>query len=727
MSSTHTAFATCPKGLESLLLGELCELGALETKETVAGIHFEASLAVLYGICLWSRLANRIHLRLTSFDFHSEVELYEGALQVEWDEHLSPDATFSVDCTGTSGGITDTRFGALRVKDAVADYFRERIGRRPSVNTASPDIRLRARLHNSRATLSLDLSGESLHRRGYRTEGGVAPLKENLASALLLRANWPEIASGGGALIDPLCGSGTLLVEACHMAMGIAPGLARDRWGFDAWLGHIPKVWRDLREQAQTQCDAAMSDSWPDLVGYDADSKALHNARRNIERAGLSTRIKVYHKPLAELSRPTHKPFKPGLVLSNPPYGVRLGNEAGLVSLYRTLGTALKTEFLGWQAGVITGNPELGKTMGLRAHKQYRFYNGPIPSRLLLFDIAPAAFVGPPTTTQIDPCKSELKLSKGSEMFANRLKKNLKRLKKWRERTATQCYRLYDADMPEYAVAVDIYADWVHVAEYQAPAGVAEEAADQRLRDVLFAIPQVLDVPAEQVVLKQRRKQRGREQYTPSGGKRELLEVREGEARLQVNLKDYLDTGLFLDHRLLRVELGQRAKDASFLNLFCYTATATVHAALGGAARSTSVDMSTTYLDWARRNLRLNAIDESAHVLVRANCLQWLKEHDERYDIILLDPPTFSNSKRMEETFDVQRDHDELVRDAMGRLAENGLLVFTTHRRRFDLSPGLAEDFVVEDASRTFRDEDFSRSRQTHSVLMIRHAASGSR
>ena len=722
MDNARQAFATCPKGLESLLLEELRSLGADALKETVAGVGFAADIRVLYRICLWSRLANRVHLQLARFEFRSEAELYAGAREIDWAEHMDVDTSFAIDCTGSGGGIDNSRYGALRVKDALADYFRAEVGRRPSVDAVSPGIRVHVRLRNLSALISLDLSGDSLHRRGYRTEGGVAPLKENLASALLIRAGWPQIALESGALIDPLCGSGTLLVEACQIAMGIAPGLIRAQWGFDAWLGHVPRVWSDVIGQAREQQASAMSDKWPDIIGYDGNNQALHNARRNIERANLSSRIKVYHKPLEEFSRPTHKPFKPGLVIANPPYGIRLGNEAELVSLYRRIGMVLKTEFCGWQAGLITGNPELGKTMGLRASKQYRFYNGPIPSRLLLFDVTEQNFVGRPADDSAAAPQAPLQLSKGAQMFANRLSKNLKRLRKWQKRSNTECYRLYDADMPEYAVALDIYADWVHVAEYRAPVGVAEESATQRLRDVMIAIPEALGVAPERVVLKQRAQQRGTSQYAERSHQRELLKVREDPALFQVNLNDYLDTGLFLDHRLLRRELGRLAEGQSFLNLFCYTATATVNAALGGASHTTSVDMSSTYLDWARRNFALNGLDTAKHELVRADCTDWIENQKYRYDIVLLDPPTFSNSKRMDGTFDVQRDHGELIKKAMNCVKQKGLLIFTTHRRRFELDTLISSHFSVEDVAREYIDEDFARSRQTHGVWHIKHS-----
>src|SRR5690606_34305272 len=258
------------------------------------------------------------------------------------------------------------------------------------------------------------------------------------------------------------------------------------------------------------------------------------------------------------------------------------------------------------------------------------------------------------------------------------------------------CYRLYDADMPEFAVAVDLYDGWAHVQEYAAPASVSEDKAQARLQDVLVALPQVLGTPAERVVLKQRQRQTGKQQYERMDRRGEFLTVQEGQVRLLVNLTDYLDTGLFLDHRPMRLRIAEEARGKRFLNLFCYTASATVHAAVGGARRTTSVDLSKTYLDWARRNLALNGLSD----------LHQLVQDRGEYDLIVLDPPTFSNSKRMDDVFDVQRDHVQLLDMAMARLAPGGVLYFSNNFRRFKLDPALEEKYQVEDISAQTLDKD---------------------
>jgi 23S rRNA (guanine2445-N2)-methyltransferase / 23S rRNA (guanine2069-N7)-methyltransferase len=721
MSELHTAFATCPKGIEALLRQELDELGARDSRETVAGVQFRAETGDLYRICLWSRLANRILLSLAELDMPDDTALYEGVKAIRWQDHMTPEVTFAMDFTGRTPAIRNSQYGALKAKDALVDGFRERCGRRPSVDTVAPGLRINIRARGERATVSLDLCGESLHRRGYRRAGGAAPVKENLAAALLLRADWPAIAAAGGTLLDPLCGSGTLLIEGAWMAMGIATGLQRERWGFDHWLGHDPDAWRDVKDAAVALRDDAMSRSWPDFMGYDADGGALKGATQNIAAAGLEGRVRVYRKELGHLVRPTHKVLVPGLVIANPPYGERLGDEASLVHLYRCLGDRLKTEFDGWRGALFTGNPELGRTMGLRAVKQYRLWNGPIAARLLLFDIRSSHHVGTKHTADAHTGAVPAALGAGAEMFANRLRKNLKHLARWKRQQGIDCYRLYDADMPEYAVAVDVYGEWVHVAEYRAPADIDPAAAERRLRDVMSAIPAVLDVAPGRIVVKQRQRQKGKAQYRRQGTRSELQEVVEGDARLLVNLRDYLDTGLFLDHRPLRLALGGLCKGRRFLNLYCYTGAATVHAAVGGARASTSIDLSATYLDWARRNLALNGISESRHNLVREDCQAWLRGNRESFDVILLDPPTFSNSKSTETDLDVQRDHALLIDAAMKNLDPGGLLVFSTNRRGFKLEEGLSDRLAVEDRTAWSLDRDFSRGRPIHQCWFIRH------
>ena len=502
------------------------------------------------------------------------------------------------------------------------------------------------------------------------------------------------------------------------MAADIAPNLRRERWGFSNWLGHVPAIWKKLHAEAEARAAAGLAKPPLWIRGYEADPRLIQPGRNNVERAGLSDWVKIYQGELGSFE-PRPDQNQKGLVISNPPYGERLGDEASLLYLYQNLGERLRQACLGWEAAVFTGAPELGKRMGLRSHKQYAFWNGALPCKLLLIKVQTEQFVTAERRAREDDqqpaneAPQQARLSEGGQMFANRLQKNLKQLGKWARREGVECYRLYDADMPEYAVAVDLYRDWVHVQEYAAPRSVDPDKAQARLLDALAAIPQALGVAQSRVVIKRRERQTGTKQYQRQAAQGEFMEVNEGGVKLLVNLTDYLDTGLFLDHRPLRLRLQREAAGKRFLNLFCYTATATVHAAKGGARSTTSVDLSKTYLDWARRNLALNGFSDK-HRLEQGDVMTWLAEDRGEYELIFIDPPTFSNSKRMEGVFDVQRDHVELLDLAMARLARGGVLYFSNNFRKFQLDESLLARYQVEEISAQTLDPDFARNPKIH-------------
>ena len=344
LSSKLSFLATCPVGLGSVLTAEIAALGAGDVRETPAGVHFTGSLAVAYRACLWSRLANRILLRVSDTVVASADDVYTSARSVRWSEHLSVKTRFSVEFRGQTNFIKNTHFGALKVKDGIVDFFRDRDGTRPSVDPKRPDLRIVAQLSKGRLTLSLDLSGESLHRRGYRLEGGKAPLKENVAAAVLMRAGWSRVAEQGGSLIDPMCGSGTLLIEAAQMAMSIAPGLTRERFGFHGWLGHREDQWRAIRSEADSQKRDALPENI-EIRGYDGDIGAIRKAEENIKRMGLASEVRVRARQLSDVAKPTHRDMGEGLIVVNPPWGERLSTDEAVKKLYAALGRVLHTEF----------------------------------------------------------------------------------------------------------------------------------------------------------------------------------------------------------------------------------------------------------------------------------------------------------------------------------------------------------------------------------------------
>lgn len=724
-TDTYAFLATCPRGIESLVADELASLNAQIERTTVAGVIGRATLSGLYQMCLWSRLANRIILTVAREEsVDSADDVLQAVRKIGWEALMPPHATLRVDFHGRSEGVRHTQFGAQTVKDGVVDRFQAQGMTRPSVDPHRPDTRIYAHLHRNVLTLGIDLSGDSLHMRGYRLQGGKAPLKENLAAALLVRAGWLERARKGEVLVDPMCGAGTLLIEGALMACDTAPNLGRTRWGFEGWQRHDPSVWVPIEREARWRAEAGKRRCRAAFIGQDLDGYVIEAAAANARRAGVDQLMTLTRGDATRLT--ALAPNETGLVITNPPYGERIGDMPALVPLYSELGARLRQHYPGWSVALFTANPELGYRLGMKAHKQYAFRNGALECKLFLFEIRTveqrhAVATEQGRTVEEGDVQEAPALSEGAQMFANRLRKNIKRLSKWRKRSGVQCFRLYDADMPEYALAIDLYGDRAHVQEYVAPKDIDPRQAERRLMEALTVLPQALDIASDRIYLKRRQRQTGKTQYTRQSNSQERFVVEEGKARLWVNLRDYLDTGLFLDHRPVRLMLGEMAKGKRVLNLFCYTATATVHMALGGARESVSVDMSNTYLDWGRDNYELNRIDLRRHRLEREDCLKWLAEDRSQFDLIFLDPPTFSNSKKMEATFDVQRDQIPLINGAMARLASGGTLVFSNNQRRFKLEPSLAEYYDVEEITGKTLDPDFQRRPDIHKVFLIRH------
>jgi 23S rRNA (guanine2445-N2)-methyltransferase / 23S rRNA (guanine2069-N7)-methyltransferase len=712
--------ASAPRGFAELLARELTACGAAQVRERATGVAFSGTLECAYRACLWSRTANRVFLELAQFEARDAPEFYAAVRSIDWAAHLGPGATLACDFSGRHPAITHTHFGALKLKDGIVDALRATTGARPDVARERPAVRVHAHAHGATITVSIDLSGDSLHRRGYRGAAGQAPLKENVAAGVLLRAGWPELAAQGAQFLDPLCGSGTLCIEAALIAAERAPGFGRDYFGFLNWRAHDAALWARLREEAGSRARADPATP-PMLRGTDRDPLAIRNARDNALRAGVERWLSFETGLLSEATPPSpgDRPVQ-GLLCTNPPYGVRLQDRESARAVHRELGVVLRERFQGWNAAVLTAAPELGKELGLRAWRTHRAWNGAIECRLLRIRVEPESAREP---GMLGKGTAGLKDTAGAKMFANRLAKNLKRLRGWAEREGITCYRLYDADMPEYAFAIDLYRvieldeTWLYVQEYAAPAEIEREAVRRRGGEVLATLPEVSGVAPERIRMRTRRRTRRGEQYQRVDEQGHFHLVTEGGLQFRVNFEDYLDTGIFLDHRMTRARLRAAACGRHFLNLFAYTGTATVYAAAGGALTTTSVDMSRTYLEWAQRNLAANGLAGKAHAFVQADCRQWLQDAARaaaRYQLVFLDPPTFSNSKRMEGVLDIERDHPELI-DACARLlAPGGLIVFSTNAQRFRLQETLRERYAIRDVSAATLPKDFERNPRIH-------------
>ena len=753
-------FASCSKGLEYLLVDEVIALGAHATA-AVAGVNATGSLVDAQRAMLWSRVASRVLWPVTEFECPDEAALYAGVAEVDWTAHIAPGHTLAVDAHVGGSAITHARFAAQRVKDAVVDTLRQATGTRPDVDVDAPDVRLHLVVRKARATVSIDLAGGPMHRRGWRLAQGDAPLKETLAAGVLMRGAWSRVYAAGGALLDPMCGSGTLLVEGALMAADVAPGLMRHGDSMPTqWPGFDRDAWASLLAEARLRERAGRAALRRAFVGRDIDPRAVRDARDNAARAGLADVIDFAVADIAALQvgdvahvermaradavgdlNPANTEAvsvardldgdsqdapggarassggvtSPGLIVCNPPYDARLAADA---HLYRALGDALQRATPTWRASLLCGDPDLARATGLRAQKTYQVFNGAIECTLLVCD--PVARVQRAATSTGAPRE----LSEGAQMVANRLRRNLRKLKAWRAQDAVDCFRAYDADLPEYSAAIDVYTDaataqtWLHVQEYAAPADIPE--ADQRTRlDALQAAARdVFGVPHERVALKTRTRGKGGSKYGQFEQRGTRFEVREGAARLIVNLFDYLDTGVFLDHRPLRQRLFDEAHDTRFLNLFGYTGAATVQAALGGARTTTTIDLSGPYLQWCADNLQANAIGGAKHRLVQADCIAWLEADTAQFDLVFCDPPTFSNSKRASD-FDIQREHVRLLSAIVDRLAPGGVLYFSNNFRRFKLDDAVHEIAQVEDISASTIPPDFERNARIHRCWRI--------
>ena len=699
-------FISCAKGLEYLLVDEAKAMG-IQATATMAGVNAEGELKDALRLVMFSRLASRVLWPIAHFDCQNEQDLYQGVHAIDWQCHIGSGASLAIDARISSQTLTHERYAAQRAKDGIVDRLRAQTGVRPDVDVENPDVRINLHVRKDKADIAIDLGGGSLHKRGWRQEQGEAPIKENLAAAMLYRGKWLEVHQAGGAIIDPMCGSGTLLIEAALMAADEAPGLHRHQNAAPTkWLGFDSEAWSALCFDATLRAERGRAALERVFIGYDNQPEVLRKAIANCDRAGLADLIRFERQPVIALKAP---PQSKGLVVCNMPYNQRLQADQ---ALYRETGEVLRTQLPDWRAVLLCGSDELAFASGLRAKKKYEFHNGALACVLLLVD---PLFVPKPD-------RGEPKaLTEGALMVANRLQKNLKKFSKWAERGEVQCYRVYDADLPEYAAAIDVYPEadgehrlFLHVQEYEAPSEIPEQTTQRRFNELLQAVESVFALPRAQVSVKKRKRGKGGSKYGRMDETHDFIQVQEGQAKLWVNLFDYLDTGLFLDHRPLRLRLAKEAKGKRFLNLFCYTATASMQAICGGATASTSVDLSATYLDWAEANFELNDIQGGNHQLVKADVMEWLGNCRQKFDLVFCDPPTFSNSASAED-FDVQKDHVAMLEKIMAVLSDDGVCYFSNNFRKFKIDLEALSEFAhVEDISAQTIDLDFERNPKIH-------------
>ena len=718
-------FITGHKGFETLLFHELRDIlgssGATLEKK-YGGVEIRAGIDSVYRVCLHSRLANRVFCELGRAQVEDENQLYQAVYQIDWGAHLNARDSIAVSATLSRSRLDHTHFVALKAKDAIVDQFRENCGSRPVVEKKQPDFQVHINIHHNQASISLDLSGDSLHRRGYRLQHSGAPLKEHLAAALLVQAGWEPRKDAARRLVDPMCGSGTFAIEAAMMAANIAPGLQRSYFGFNKWRLHQPELWQACVDQARQAIELQ-----PEVIVYasDYDAGALEIARANAERAQVEHMIEFSHQQVGELELPPAQTDT--LVICNPPWGRRLQGEQDLGRIYADLGSAVQ-RLAPARLAIISANPDLLHRLKLKRISRKEVRNGPLECLFAIF-----ATVGEKEAASVTPAVSVIS-DEIALPLRNRLTKNARHLQRWARRNDISCYRIYDADLPEFAFALDRYqseiapeVEWYHLQEYQAPATIDADTAEYRIGVATEVVRELFSIPDDRLFCKTRSRQRGPSQYQKQGSRNEFYQVREGEASLLINLSDYLDSGLFLDHRITRELVYQRSAGKTVLNLFCYTGAVGVQAGLGGASSILNVDLSATYLKWARENHLLNGLDdETRYQFLRADIVELLNKPErfalrQAYDLIFFDPPSFSNSSKMQQTLDIQRDHEDLIKQAMNLLARDGLLLFSTNRRGFKLADATRQSYVTLDITHSTIAEDFKRNPKIHRCWEIRH------
>ncbi len=705
-------FATCPRGAEQLLATELRQLGVAQPQPTRGGVAFtSADAEVAYKVCLHSALHQRLLMILGRFKASTPDELYNVAQQIDWTDHVAVDGTLRIDAKLRDTELGKPHFAALRVKDAIVDQFRAAYDQRPSIKMRSPDLRIDLFVHRHSVQLAIDLAGS------WREETPRGAVGDGIDAALVLglAGPWPEhVVVAGAAHVD-------VVALAAMRAAACAPGLLKHDFGFSGWLGHVPARWQRLLEAAELARRTEPCEQHPQIQVYEPDLQRLGRARRHVKALRVGHWVQWHDQGAWKMNPPGAQ----GLLLVCPSRDDNAQQAA--------VEHAARSRFDGWQ---VLFRSESGETPSVsrvwrdkpaEVLKVSRGKRNLLVQRFVLATRnAPKRAEAPPppeVVTRAPP----LDVEPAADLI-NRLTKNHNHLRRWAQREGVDCYRVYDADLPEYAAAVDLYHAeqlWAVVQEYAAPAKLPDEVAAYRLQQVVDAVSRVLELPDAQVVVKTRQRQRGQAQYEKLAGDGRFHVVKEGGLKVLVNFTDYLDTGLFLDHRSVRAELGRQAEGCHVLNLFAYTGVATLHMVAGGARSSTTVDMSRTYLDWAKRNLLLNELHQAQHQYVQADCLNWLAEQaqdpaSKRYGLIFMDPPTFSRSKRMQDTLDIQRDHVTLIRQAVSLLRPGGQLYFSNNFRRFKLDEAALEDLDITDITAATLPEDFKRRPRIHHCYRMR-------
>lgn len=880
-------YASCPEGFEVALADELRALGLRQVRRLKGRVTFAGSVGDAYRACLWSRLASRVFVLVGRFDCYDAEDLYAGARDIAWEEHLAPGATIAINARGTTDELRNSHYSALCVKDAICDRMAEKTGRRPDVDIEHPDVRLLLSVRGERASLHLDLSGDPLFKRlpreATRSGADVARvLRPDYAALVLDQAGWRAIvaredagtgdveAAGGVAatgtadgvaaveaageagavgdveaagavgavnappvLVDFSCSGGGIVLEAANMLLDRAPGMQRAHWGFEGWLHHEPAVWQTLLDDASDRGRAAEKraiDSGALILASDLDRAAVEFARRLVRKAGFARHTRFVSAGTPHiLEALEHEGVVAGVPVRASLVADATDTPIKRLSSLLSLATDLRESdmFADARLAALSRDDMLARALGCKPVAALDVMPNNEAARILTFAPVSFAHSASPRRAQNPVVFPHSEVEKSAEMpkkhrdskeaealrragaaassadaerfpgagaiidlgdgtpcpvlipeseqFARRLRKVAKQRRKWAQREGITCYRVYDADLPDYSAAIDLYEGspatpgrWLVIAEYAAPSSVEPSLAQARMLDILAIAPRIMGIEPENVFAKARTRSRGGSQYgkgsqpgsmhnngkpaahkaNRTGGAERAKDtaskataplrdrdirtcklplIEEGGLTFAVNFDDYLDTGIFLDHRITRSLVREHARGRRwFLNLFAYTGTATCYAADAGVEETVTVDLSNTYLDWAERNMEQNGFTGPEHHFVRADVLGWIRDMQRtrnRWDLIFCDPPTFSNSSKMgRRTWDVQRDHVELLIGLSRLLTRDGEAIFSCNLRTFRPNFAALEDAGVELTDITARTipEDFTRNQRIHRCYIVR-------
>ena len=743
-TQTFDLIAACAFGLEAVVRRELAAINIDATIGESGRVHFRGDYATICRANLWLRTADRVLLRIVEFPAPDFDALFDTIRDLNWGEILPVDAAFPVTGRSVKSMLTSVPAVQRTVKKAIVEAL-QRDHNTAVLSETGAEQKIDIALLKDTATLTMDTTGRSLHRRGYRTDVSAAPLKETLAAAMVLLSFWRN----GKPLIDPFCGSGTIPIEAARIGRNMAPGLIRD-FAAESWASFPSEPWQAEREAAKAAELPALEER---IIGSDVDYRVLRAARDNAVRAGVADDI---HFQDGSMENVTSK-RRFGCLITNPPYGRRITGQsvyAGgsqkdweLDELYRSIPEVLR-HLPTWSHYFLTAYPTFEKTMGRQADRRRKLYNGriectyfqfhgpkPLAESTVQADADDSHVKTEDTPTEPTPKKAKPyvhavgaaafghlddKALHQADLFKARLTNRARHLRRWPTRRGITCFRLYERDVPEIPLVVDRYEDYLHITEYERPHDRDPSQHASWLELMAKTAGETLQIPADNVYLKTRARQRGNTQHEKLSEQRTEYIVNEGGLKFLINPSDYVDTGLFLDHRITRQMVREQCENKSFLNLFAYTGAFSVYAAAGGARKTTTVDLSKNYLAWAQRNMKLNGFVGDAHRYIASDVSQFIGEHQpgEMYDVVLLDPPTFSNSKRTEEDWNVQTDVVPLINQLMPLVRKGGLVFFSNNFRRFKFDPESITATNVHEISKQTVPEDF-RNKRIHRCWRI--------